>query len=181
MPLFKPIFSIFPIGYIKRTEDGIRIELKEKFIPGLKELEHFSHIHIIWWMHKTDTEEYRSSVRYLQIKGIYTEDTPTMGIFATRGPIRPNPIAISIAKILEVDHEKGIVTLQNLDAVDNTPVLDLKPYERYRDRVKDAVLPNYMDFYENVEWFPEDGLELELECIKLLNGNKTDHKEFWPS
>lgn len=56
---------------------------------------------------------------------------------------------------------KGIVTLQNLDAIDNTPVLDLKLYKNFRDRVKDALLPKYMDFYENVEWFPEDGLELE--------------------
>lgn len=127
----------------------------------LEEMGKITHIHIICWLHKTDTEEYRSSVRYLQINGKYTEDTPTMGIFATRGPIRPNPIAISIAKILEVDHEKGIVTLQNLDAIDNTPVLDLKPYENFRDRVKDAVLPKYMVFYENIEWFPEDGLELE--------------------
>jgi tRNA (Thr-GGU) A37 N-methylase len=83
-----------------------------------------------------------------------------MGIFATRGPLRPNPIAISIAKILGIDHEKGIVRLQNLDAYDNTPVLDLKSYKNFRDRVKDAVLPKYMDFYENIEWFPEDGLDL---------------------
>lgn len=154
-------FSIFPIGYIKRNDERVWIEVKEKFIPGIKEIEHFSHIHVIWWLHKSDTKEYRSSFKYLQVKGEYTEETPVMGIFATRMPIRPNPIAISVAKIIEVDAEKGIIVLQDLDAINNTPILDLKPYHNLLDRVKDATLPKYMDFYENIEWFPEDGLQLE--------------------
>ena len=179
MNLTEPPITIFPIGYVKRNDNGIRIEIKEKYIPGLKELEHFSHIHVIWWMHKADTEEYRSSVRYLQIKkGFYTEDTPTMGVFTGRSPMRPNPIGISIAKILKVDHEKGIVIVQNLDAINNTPVLDLKPYENYRDRVKDATIPKYMDFFETAKWFPEDGFDLELKCIKLLNEDKIS--EYYP-
>jgi tRNA-Thr(GGU) m(6)t(6)A37 methyltransferase TsaA len=171
MNLTEPTFTIFPIGYVKRTDDGIRIEIKEKYIPSLKELEQSSHIHVIWWMHKADTEEYRFSSRYLQHKGyfIIKEDSPIIGVFASRSPIRPNPIGMSIAKILEVDHENGIVTLQNLDAIDNTPVLDLKPYEKFRDRVKDSVIPKYLDFFENAEWAPEDGWELDLECIKLFN------------
>ncbi|MHA1945788.1 MAG: hypothetical protein ACXAC6_04525 [Candidatus Hodarchaeales archaeon] len=43
-----PSFSIFPIGYIKRNDEKVWIEVKDKFLPGIKEIEHFSHIHIIW-------------------------------------------------------------------------------------------------------------------------------------
>ncbi|MFX1284511.1 MAG: TrmO family methyltransferase [Promethearchaeota archaeon] len=45
----------------------------------------------------------------------------------------------------------GIVTLQNLDTMDNTPVLDLKPYEKFCDYVKDSMIPKYLDFFENAE------------------------------
>lgn len=85
----------------------------------------------------------------------------------------------NLRHLRRVDQEKGIIFLQNLDVIDNSPVLDLKPYLNWSDRVKDATLPKYLDFFETAKWFPEDGLELDLKCIKLLNEDRIS--EYYPT
>ncbi|NLE06202.1 MAG: SAM-dependent methyltransferase, partial [Crenarchaeota archaeon] len=69
------------------------------------------------------------------------------GLFATRSPIRPNPINISVCKIKNVDHEKGIVTVNQIDAFDGTPILDLKVYFPTCDRVEEPIVPQRF-----IEW-----------------------------
>ena len=59
-----------------------------------------------------------------------------MGIFATRAPLRPNPIALSTAEVLDIDQANGILRLAYIDALDGTPVLDIKPYTPSLDRVE---------------------------------------------
>ncbi|MFX0015883.1 MAG: tRNA (N6-threonylcarbamoyladenosine(37)-N6)-methyltransferase TrmO [Promethearchaeota archaeon] len=148
-------FTIFPIGHIKRSEDEVYIEILEKFIPALKQLEHFSHIQILWWANKVDSKEYRNR---LDCVPPYGENPPVTGVFATRAEYRPNPIALTTAQIKDVNHEEGLVKIQNIDAIDNTPVLDIKAYFPVCDRVKKAIIPEWIVGWP--EWLPEEGLGL---------------------
>ncbi|UCE14123.1 MAG: tRNA (N6-threonylcarbamoyladenosine(37)-N6)-methyltransferase TrmO [Candidatus Heimdallarchaeota archaeon] len=149
-------FTIFPIGYIKRTDDEVQIEILKKFIPALKQLEHFSHVQILWWANKVDNEEQRNK---LDCVPPYGKNPPITGVFATRAEYRPNPIALTTAKILNVDHESGLVKIQNIDAIDNTPVLDLKAYFPVCDRVREAFIPDWIVGWP--DWLPEEGLGLQ--------------------
>ena len=66
-----------------------------------------------------------------------------MGVFASRSPSRPNPVALSTGRILAVDRERGVPTLDWSDAEDGTPVLDIKPYSSGLDRVMETKEPDW--------------------------------------
>ena len=94
-----------------------------------------------------------------QCRPPYAEDKLT-GVFACRSEYRPNPIAVTTCKVLDVDEENGVVKIADIDAYDGTRILDLKPYFPVCDRVKDARIPDWVDF--GIDWLPENGLGLEL-------------------
>lgn len=149
------VFTIYSIGRVRRTEDEVHIQVLERFIPALKQLEHFSHVQVLWWAHKTDNEGARTTLNCIPP---YGENPPETGVFATRAEYRPNPIALTTARILDVNHETGIVQVQDIDALDKTPVLDLKAYFPVCDRVQDAFIPKWIVGWP--EWLPEEGLGL---------------------
>jgi tRNA-Thr(GGU) m(6)t(6)A37 methyltransferase TsaA len=149
-------FSVYPIGYIRRKNGKAIIEILGKFIPALQQLEYFSHVQVLWWADKADSKKARSTFDCVPP---YGENPPTTGVFATRAEYRPNPIALTTCEILDVNHEKGLVKVQNIDAIDNTPVLDLKAYFPVCDRVKEAYIPKWLVGWP--EWLPEEGLGLE--------------------
>ncbi len=102
-----------------RMADGIKgkIEIFEEFEEGLSDLDGFSHIYLIYLFHKS--EGYN-----LKTKPFLSENE--YGVFATRAPRRPNPIGISIVKLLNMN--KNIIEVENLDILNGTPLLDIKPY-----------------------------------------------------
>ncbi|MPN59153.1 hypothetical protein SDC9_206873 [bioreactor metagenome] len=69
------------------------------------------------------------------------KDLPLVGLFATRSPARPNPIGISVVRLIKVD--KNLLTVRGLDAIDGTPVLDVKPYLPQNDRIENPVIPEW--------------------------------------
>ena len=148
-------FTIYPIGYVKRNEDGLFLKMKKEFIPALKQLENFSHVLVFWWADKNDNAEKRE---LLQCIPPYGENPPTTGVFATRAEYRPNPIALTTAEIQEVNYEQGYVKVKNIDAFDDTPIIDLKAYFPVCDRVKNAKIPSWIQGWP--EWFPEEGMGL---------------------
>ena len=119
----------------------------------MKELDKFSHVYVIWWAHKNDTEKLRNLPSWT-ITPPYGENPPETGIFATRAEYRPNPIGITVAKIASVDVENGIVKVDGLDAFDGTPVLDLKAYFPISDRIRDCHIGYWLKGWP--EW-QEDG------------------------
>ena len=125
------------------------LSIKEKYRDALKEIEGFSHIIVIWWGSRSVSREQRETL--VAIKP-YTKGPDTIGIFATRSEIRPNPVLITMAGVLSVDLERGIITLPWIDAESNSPIIDLKPYHPCSDRVKNVNLPlwcsNWPQFYE---------------------------------
>ena len=148
-------YQIHPIGSIRRADDGVHLEILEPYRLALKQLDHFSHVMVFWWADQHDNEESRS---IMQTKPPYADDKVT-GVFACRSEYRPNPIAMTTCKILEVDEEKGIVRVANVDAYDGTPVVDLKAYFPVCDRVQQASIPEWLSYWP--EWMPDEGIGLE--------------------
>ena len=92
------------------------LELEPEFWPGLMDLDGFSHLLLASHLHRTGAA---------QLQVVPFLDTRPRGIFATRSPARPNPIAISLLRILRL--EPGRVLVADLDLLDGTPILDIKP------------------------------------------------------
>lgn len=132
--------EVLPIGEIRNNGNEYYIQINKKFCPALKELNGFSHIEVIWWFSGCDNEQSRS---LLQTPQPYKNSPETMGIFATRSPQRPNPIALTTCQILNLDEVNGIIVIPFIDAIDGSPVLDIKPYTPSLDRVENPQTPQW--------------------------------------
>ncbi len=151
----KEFYKLYSIGKIRRTEDGVFIEVNQKYIPALSQLDKFSHVQILWWADKHDNDKSRN---IMQTTPPYGENPPVTGVFATRAEYRPNPIGLTTAKIEKIDLDHGKLVIQNIDAFDGTPVIDLKAYFPVCDRVKDVSIPEWIVGWP--DWFPEEGFGL---------------------
>lgn len=124
-----------PIQGTFKSDVEAWIELKDKYTDGLKDLDEFSHAIILYYFHKSQRE---------QIKGRPFLEQDKHGIFAIRSPHRPNHIGLSIVKIKKIEANKMYFT--QVDVLDGTPVLDIKPYVKYfdsRDNVKSGWLDKH--------------------------------------
>ncbi|KEJ01017.1 methyltransferase [Clostridium botulinum A2B7 92] len=121
-----------PIGYIKSPFKNLEeippqsiytkdkkalIEIKEELVEGLKDLDKNSHIIILFYFNKSKDFNLITKTPWSDEK---------KGVFSTRSPRRPNPIGLSIVKLIGIDHNKIII--EGVDMLDGTPVLDIKPY-----------------------------------------------------
>ena len=106
-----------PIQSVAAESVEGHIELDPAYAPGLADLEGFSHLWLLCYLH-------RSKESALVVTP-FLDDQPH-GVFATRSPRRPNPISISIVRLLRV--EGHVLHVVDLDLIDGTPVLDIKPY-----------------------------------------------------
>jgi tRNA-Thr(GGU) m(6)t(6)A37 methyltransferase TsaA len=129
-------FTVRPIGHIKKAEGRTLIVLDKKYQPGLLGLEGFSHVHVIWWFDKNDTPQKRA---ILQVHPRGDRKNPLTGVFATRSPVRPNLIALSLCKIVSV--KDNVVEVEKIDAFEGTPVLDIKPYAPGQDLATGIKVP----------------------------------------
>jgi tRNA-Thr(GGU) m(6)t(6)A37 methyltransferase TsaA len=93
------------------------VEVFAEYADGLKDVDSFSHIYLIYHLHKA---------RFRELVVTPFLDKEPHGLFATRAPNRPNPIGLSQVKLLAI--EGTILTVENLDVLDGTPLLDIKPY-----------------------------------------------------
>jgi tRNA-Thr(GGU) m(6)t(6)A37 methyltransferase TsaA len=127
-----------PIGFVHSPHEAARgtpiqpsrargiegtVELEEKYTEGLSDLDGFSHIILICHLHKAAP---------FKLKVVPYLDTELRGLFATRAPSRPNPIGLSVVRLLAIDG--NILRIEGVDLLDSTPVLDIKPYVRDFDR-----------------------------------------------
>ncbi len=93
------------------------VEIFQEFTAGLRDLDGFSHIILLYCFHMAKESA-------LEVKPFM--DDKTHGVFATRAPKRPNPLGISIVRLLGI--EDGIIRIRDLDIVEGTPLIDIKPY-----------------------------------------------------
>lgn len=102
-----------------------RIRLETRLTDALEGIEKYSHIYVIFWMHKVPAEERkRYTVPYF-INGEKIE----AGIFSTRVQFRPNPIGITLVELIK--REENILFVKGLEAMNRTPVIDIKPFTRH--------------------------------------------------
>ena len=94
-----------------------RIEVYQEYITGLEDLDGFSHIILIYYFHLS--KDYSLKVKPFM-------DNTLRGVFATRAPSRPNPLGLSIVRLMKIN--ENILYIKDVDIVDNTPLLDIKPF-----------------------------------------------------
>ena len=141
--------GISPIGWVRRgrppgadgdawAEAEAHVEIDPRWVEGLDGIEDFSHIWIVWRL-----DAPRSDPLALRVHPQRRQDLPLVGLFATRSPRRPNPIAITVVRLLA--REGGTLRVQGLDAYQGSAVLDVKPYLPAGDLKADARGPEWLD------------------------------------
>ena len=112
-------YQVRPIGTIQNGKDGIFIKLFPEYVPGLEALDGFSHINVLWWFSNCDNPADRC---IFQAEQPYKNAPAVMGVFATRSPLRPNPIALTASEIIKIDADQGVIQLDYIDADNGTPL-----------------------------------------------------------
>ncbi|MFO7881523.1 MAG: tRNA (N6-threonylcarbamoyladenosine(37)-N6)-methyltransferase TrmO [Kosmotogaceae bacterium] len=125
-------FEVSPIGIVRSpffdkgsappqvkysTQTKATVEIYPDYVKGIKDLERFEHIILLSYLHKSNGYSLMTVPR---------NDNKQRGLFSTRSPHRPNPIALSVTKLLEI--KNNILYIQGIDLINETPVLDIKPY-----------------------------------------------------
>ncbi len=116
-------FGVYQIGEVKIDQDSCYIEIHEPYMLGLQHIEKFGHIIVLWWISMRDTPKNRAT---LLVKPPRLNNLVETGVFSSRSPSRPNPIGFTKVKLLKVENNK--LFIDRIDALDGTPVLDIKPY-----------------------------------------------------
>ena len=140
--------TLRPLGRITK-ERGIYYLVPEDFAACVKALEGATHVKVFWWFHRFDKPAYR---RVVTGDPPY-ENAPRTGVFATRSPVRPNPIALTTARILAVEPEAGRLRVSGLDCFDGTPLLAAEPYRAATDRVDNFRVPRWLAHWP--EWLDD--------------------------
>ena len=133
-------YELRPIGRVDHSGDGPVLRIDAPYRPALEGLAGFGHAVVLFWCHLVDSDEARSLTT---CDRPYTKGPERLGIFATRSPARPNPIAITPVSVLRVDLNEGTIDVPFIDAEDGTPILDLKPYTPSIDRIRDVRTPDW--------------------------------------
>ena len=147
-----PEITLRPIGVVRNgvkdtntlaeiEVDGLksRIVIRPEYEEGLLGLDAWSHILVLFWPHQVP-EEVRGSKLRLHPRD--DPENPLQGVLATRAQIRMNPILCTAVRLLGV--KGNVLRVQGLDAIDGTPVLDIKPYIARFDSVPDATMPEWV-------------------------------------
>ncbi|SIQ45465.1 tRNA-Thr(GGU) m(6)t(6)A37 methyltransferase TsaA [Alkalispirochaeta americana] len=132
--------TIRPLGWVEKTGEGAFVQLQEEFREGLQGLDEFSHVIIFWWG-QGDNQKVPMTMDLPYAPGVQA------GLFATRSPLRPNSVNMTVAGVLAIDCPKGRIKLDELDAFAGTAVIDIKPYYGCLDRVQE---------YRQPQWVPSE-------------------------
>ncbi len=123
-------------GVVQEGEARIILEKEFRDADIFRGLENFSHVWLVWCFSLVPRGKWSPTVRPPRLGG-----NTRMGVFATRSPFRPNPIGLSSVKIERIEHhptEGPVLVVSGADLVDETPILDIKPYLPYTDLHPDA-------------------------------------------
>jgi tRNA-Thr(GGU) m(6)t(6)A37 methyltransferase TsaA len=108
------------------------VEVAPPWRAGLAGLTGFSHVILLYWMHEARRDLIVQAPRHAP---------EPRGVFALRSPVRPNPIALSVVRVLRLDEASGVIEIDAVDCLDGTPLIDIKPYYPAIDAVSDAKVP----------------------------------------
>jgi tRNA-Thr(GGU) m(6)t(6)A37 methyltransferase TsaA len=126
------------IGTVESAGEVSTVRIFEEYCGGLLGIEGYSHLFVLYWLHLRDDERNRRTLRVVPRRH---EGAPLTGVFACRSPSRPNPIGLTVVRLLSV--EGCALKVSGLDAVEGTPIIDIKPYSPRADSVPDARAPEW--------------------------------------
>ncbi len=172
MQVIAHIRNAFPTKFGLPRQSGLVPELTSTIVfepefrvpEALRGIESYSHLWLIWGFHQAvregENQSWRPTVRPPRLGG-----NTRMGVFATRSPFRPNPIGLTVVKLLAVEDspEGKVLIVAGADMMDGTPIYDIKPYLPYVDSVPDAVggfTEEKAGYHLDVDFPPE-----LLECV----------------
>jgi tRNA-Thr(GGU) m(6)t(6)A37 methyltransferase TsaA len=128
------------IGVVEKAgEDEAKIRVFPEYCAGLKGIKDFSHLIILYWIHLHDKKEERQTLLVFPRRHVVNVE---MGVFATRSPTRPNPIGLCVAELVKV--EDCVLTVRELDALEGSPIVDIKPYLPEADAIQNAKVPEWI-------------------------------------
>jgi tRNA-Thr(GGU) m(6)t(6)A37 methyltransferase TsaA len=144
-------------------EADAEIEIEPQWQEALDGIDGFSHIWVIWWL---DRSKAKASPDNLRVHPEGRQELPLVGLFGTRAPFRPNPIAITAVRLLTCQDNR--LRVEGLDAFEGTPILDVKPYLRRGDLISEATMPDWLEELWHIhdrehvqkESLPDEELEL---------------------
>ena len=134
-----------PIGFVRTEAAGDEVKDKDtisqivvnsELTEALEGIAEFSHLFVLFWLHEVTSEKRKT----LKVHPQGRENLPLLGVFATRTKLRPNPIGLTLVELMKV--EDNVLTVRGLDAFNETPVLDLKPFD-FWDMAKDVKVPRW--------------------------------------
>jgi tRNA-Thr(GGU) m(6)t(6)A37 methyltransferase TsaA len=127
------------IGIVEETgEQDAKLRIFSEFSDGLKNIEDFSHVLILYWIHQRDNQTDRRTLLVLPRR--HAADVE-IGVFACRSPSRPNPIGMCVVELTAING--CVLTVRGLDAFKGSPVIDIKPYIPRADCFPDARVPEW--------------------------------------
>ena len=135
----EPSFQVFSIGHVLKKQDRTFIHVKPPFIDALLGLSDFSHVWVLFWFHENDTPEKRTT---LQVHPMKDPENPLTGVFATHSPARPNLIGLTRCRIGSI--EGAVIELDDIDAFDGSPVLDIKCYIPDPEEAEHVQVPSWI-------------------------------------
>jgi formylmethanofuran dehydrogenase subunit E len=128
------------IGKVTKTNtNNTIITIFPQYRAALEGVNSFSHVIILYWLHLNDNNTQRNILRVTPRRH---KNAPEVGVFASRSPVRPNPIGLSVCQLLEVTEKK--LTILQFDAIEGTPIIDIKPYILKADCVSNALNPKWV-------------------------------------
>jgi tRNA-Thr(GGU) m(6)t(6)A37 methyltransferase TsaA len=141
----QPKIVLKPIGVVRTTAIGdevkdktriSRILIHPELTEALDGVDGFSHLFVLFWLHKIPDKQRKT----LKVHPRGRKDMPLLGVFATRTMLRPNPVGLTVVKLVKI--EGNVLTIRGLDALDGTPVLDIKPFDSW-DTAKNVKVPEW--------------------------------------
>ena len=160
--------EIFPIGIVKSAYGSAKempmsgavasIVIEDQFLPAFDGLEKNSHLIIIGFLSEAARDVLKVRPRQMR------EEYPEIGVFSTRSPARPNPISVTVCKLVEI--RDNTIIVDNLDLIDGTPILDIKPYIPNADCFFSARDGIYDDIQKSVDDEVRCGI-FEREAVKF--------------
>lgn len=132
-------YIISPVGIITKKPGITEIEIFDAYRDALLGLDEFSHINVLYWFHENDTPEKRA---ILQVHPRKDPENPLTGVFATHSPMRPNLIALTLCRILSIEEHR--IRIDQIDAHDGSPVIDIKCHIPDTDTGSNTRVPNWV-------------------------------------
>jgi tRNA-Thr(GGU) m(6)t(6)A37 methyltransferase TsaA len=127
------------IGVVEKADElEAQVRIFPRFCDGLKGISGFSHAIVLYWIHLRDNDKERS---VLQVFPRRHAVNVKVGVFSCRSPSRPNPIGLCVVKLIKV--EDCVLTVKGLDALKDSPIIDIKPYIPRIDSIPDASVPEW--------------------------------------